>query len=107
MAINLRRWDTRDSAVDQEILAISFDDGQASGEAVIIHHGNWAGRTEKVRTSESYKAACASPAISDLLVLKSLPQKSQGPLSDLEGHSDRYASRAAWDELYRSLDDNA
>ena len=107
MAINLRRWDTRDSAVDQEILAISFVDGQASSEAVFIHHGNWEGRTEKAQTSESCNSACASPVISDFVVLKSLPQKSQGPLSDLEGYSDRRASRAAWDELYRSLDDNA
>lgn len=105
MAINLRRWDPADLAVDQEPLAVAFFQGKVCYRAGIVHHGDWPERTQQAVDSDFEKSYHVPTPISDVLLVSSLPEKEMGPLSDLEGHSDRDASRAAWDYLYAIPDD--
>jgi hypothetical protein len=99
---NVHRVDQKASGVDQEPFGIVFHGLTAAQSGVLIHHGNWPGRTESPTPPEFWPAVAAS-GIGNCFPLAQVPDKSAGPISELNVQSQHDAFGALLQQLKGSL----
>ena len=95
--VNLHRVDRPASAVDQESFMFGFRDGVPFSGGVMAHHGTWTGRT--VKPPQDFWDAITVAGIGKCQPLPGLPEKLRGPLTELEGSS----QRGAWPKLVTKM----
>jgi len=105
LAINLRRWDSEASAVDQEPFAAGIVGNSTQDVGWFVHHGDWGNRTNIVAESDAWIVARENN-LSDFVILTDSPPSGAGPLSDLEDRSDRAASQRVWKHMYDALSES-
>jgi hypothetical protein len=86
---NLNRVDIPDSAVDQQPYIITFSHNDSTASGGFVHHGDWAGRTDK--PGRSFFDAISASGIQAYYPLKEMPITASGCLADLEVDSQKEA----------------
>jgi hypothetical protein len=99
---NVHRVDQKASGVDQEPFGIVFHGPTPALSGVLIHHGNWPGRTELPTPPEFWPAVAAS-GVGNCLPLAEAPSKPAGLISELNVQSQHDAFGALLQQLKGSL----
>jgi hypothetical protein len=90
--------DPRGLAIDEQPFAFGFSGEQSTGSGVLVHHGDWSGRTTYVPQGiDDYHLA------SGIGVIANLPNPPAGTLWLLQGTSHEYAFRVSSEPIRRKL----
>lgn len=90
--INCNRWDFRASAIDQEPILFAHIGGTPRLDGIVVHHGNWPGRTTEV--PPEFYPYLDSSGLGNHFPIASIPGTMSGSITDLTHTAQRGAFEA-------------
>lgn len=79
--INCNRWDFKASAIDQEPIFFAHVGGDPKLNGIVVHHGNWNGRTTPV--PPDFHSYLMSSGLGNYYPISSVPSTTSGSITSL------------------------
>lgn len=99
--INCNRWDFKASAIDQEPIFFAHIGGSPVLDGIVIHHGNWPGRTTQV--PPTFQAYLVSSGIGNHFPISSTPSTLSGSILTLGDTPQRGAFAAGLERVMKLI----
>lgn len=83
--VNCSRYDSKANAIDQEPILFAHVGGAPRLTGIIIHHGNWEGRTQPVPSD--FQTYLRNSGLGNYYPMADLPTSTSGPINHIKSVS--------------------